>query len=193
MEKKEKKKGMGRKKIEIKKIENSSRLMVTFTKRRGGLFKKAAQLSAMCGANVAVIVKSPNAGRIHSFGTPSVDAVLNRFLYQNPSDHHDQEVMDKCKGKKDEEEKVMEDRDRVWWDAGIDELGLNELEEYMTALEGLRENVVARANEMTMASACSSNEMPMTTAYSYIDPFSDGLEFDFTESDLDFLNQIINN
>ncbi|XP_059638643.1 agamous-like MADS-box protein AGL62 [Cornus florida] len=186
MENKEKKKSMGRRKIEIKKIEKTNNLMVSFSKRRGGLFKKAAQLSALYGANVVIVVKSPFAERIHSFGTLSVDAVLNHFLFQNPSDHHKQEVL--CMGKKDEEEKVMDDSDRLWWDAGVDELGLNELEEYMTALKGLRENVVARANEMTTASACSSNEMAMLSAYSSVDPFIDILDFDFIEFDFAFIN-----
>ncbi|KAL6328254.1 hypothetical protein AAG906_034397 [Vitis piasezkii] len=40
---------MGRRKIEIKKIESKDRLMVTFSKRRAGLFKKAQQLSQLSG------------------------------------------------------------------------------------------------------------------------------------------------
>ncbi|XP_059646951.1 agamous-like MADS-box protein AGL62 [Cornus florida] len=164
MEKQPKKKGMGRRKIEIRKIEKKSHLMTSFSKRRGGLFKKAAELSTLCGANVAVIVKCPAAEKIHAFGTPSVDAVFNRFLSQNPP-----------------EEKVLEECERNWWDVEIDELGLNELEDYKTALEVLRNNVVARADEMAMASAsaCSSNLMES-------DLFEDIPELDFTDFDFDF-------
>ncbi|XP_059653239.1 agamous-like MADS-box protein AGL62 [Cornus florida] len=159
MEREMKKKGMGRRKVEIKKIDKKNKLMVSFSKRRGGLFNKAAQLSALCGADVAVLVKSPFAGRIHCFATPSMDAVLSRFLSQNPSDQ--EEVV--CK--KDDEEKVVEDSDRVWWDVGIDELDSNQLEDYIIALEELRKNVVARADEMeAAASACSSDEMVMAAA-----------------------------
>ena len=71
--------GMGRRKIEIQKIESkelsqlctvlvfslarkpltfSFNCMVTFSKRRAGLFKKAHELSQLCGATVAVLVFS---------------------------------------------------------------------------------------------------------------------------------------
>ncbi|XP_059653237.1 agamous-like MADS-box protein AGL62 isoform X2 [Cornus florida] len=147
---------MERRKVKIKKP-------VSFSKRREGLFKKAAELSALCGADVAVVVKSPSGERIHGFGNPSVDVVFNRFLSQNPSSDRE-EVL--CAGKKDEE-KVTEDSDRVWWDMDIDQLGLNQLEEYRIALEVLRKNVLARADEMAMteaARASSSDEMAMAAA-----------------------------
>ena len=57
---------MGRRKIEIQKIESKDRLMVTFSKRRAGLFKKAHELSQLCGATVAVLVFSP-AGKPFTF------------------------------------------------------------------------------------------------------------------------------
>ncbi|RVW97737.1 Agamous-like MADS-box protein AGL70 [Vitis vinifera] len=59
---------MGRRKIEIKKIESKDRLMVTFSKRRAGLFKKAQQLSQLSGATVAVLVFSP-AGKPFTFSS----------------------------------------------------------------------------------------------------------------------------
>ncbi|KAF4379402.1 hypothetical protein G4B88_022492 [Cannabis sativa] len=40
----------GRQKIEIKKLEKKSNKQVTFSKRRSGLFKKAAELSVLCGS-----------------------------------------------------------------------------------------------------------------------------------------------
>jgi MADS-box transcription factor len=49
---------MGRGRIEIKKIENTSSRQVTFSKRRGGLFKKANELAVLCDAQVAVIIFS---------------------------------------------------------------------------------------------------------------------------------------
>ncbi|RVW76219.1 MADS-box protein flowering locus C [Vitis vinifera] len=59
---------MGRRKIEIKKIESKDRLMVTFSKRRAGLFKKAQQLSQLSGATIAVLVFSP-AGKPFTFSS----------------------------------------------------------------------------------------------------------------------------
>ena len=43
---------MGRKKIEIKHIENQKMRRVTFRKRRNGLLKKAIELSLLTGAKV---------------------------------------------------------------------------------------------------------------------------------------------
>ncbi|KAI5318801.1 hypothetical protein L3X38_038509 [Prunus dulcis] len=69
---------MGRKKIDIKKIQKTSSLQVTFSKRRTGLFRKASQLGALCGAEVAILVFSPH-GRPFVFGHPSVDSVISRL------------------------------------------------------------------------------------------------------------------
>lgn len=72
----------GRQKIEIKKIENISNRQVTFSKRRTGLFKKAAELCILSGAEVAIIVRSPGK-RTFAFGHTSVDAVIGRYLAGN--------------------------------------------------------------------------------------------------------------
>ncbi|GER42123.1 MADS-box transcription factor, partial [Striga asiatica] len=74
-------KNKGRQKITIARIENETNRQVTFSKRRAGLFKKASELSTLCGAESAVVVFSPS-GKAHSFGNPSVDAITNRFLSQ---------------------------------------------------------------------------------------------------------------
>ncbi|KAJ3674044.1 hypothetical protein LUZ60_006036 [Juncus effusus] len=74
-----KKVSMGRQKIEIKKIENEEARQVCFSKRRNGLFKKASELSTLCGAEIGIVIFSP-AGKAFSFGHPSVDSVADRFL-----------------------------------------------------------------------------------------------------------------
>ncbi|XP_066360800.1 agamous-like MADS-box protein AGL29 [Miscanthus floridulus] len=70
---------MGRQKIEIRRIESDEARQVCFSKRRAGLFKKASELSILCGADVAAVVFSP-AGKAFSFGHPSVESVVERFL-----------------------------------------------------------------------------------------------------------------
>ncbi|WMV23869.1 hypothetical protein MTR67_017254 [Solanum verrucosum] len=40
---------MGRGKVELKKIEKTSNRLVTFSKRRQGLIKKANELAILCG------------------------------------------------------------------------------------------------------------------------------------------------
>ncbi|XP_020217668.1 protein TRANSPARENT TESTA 16 isoform X2 [Cajanus cajan] len=49
---------MGRGKIEIKRIENTTTRQVTFSKRRGGLFKKTKELSVLCDAQIGLIIFS---------------------------------------------------------------------------------------------------------------------------------------
>lgn len=75
-------KGKGRQKVDMMKIENETNLQVTFSKRRAGLFKKASELSTLCGAETAVVVFSPG-NKAHSFGHPNVDTISERFLNQN--------------------------------------------------------------------------------------------------------------
>ncbi|PKA54226.1 Agamous-like MADS-box protein AGL61 [Apostasia shenzhenica] len=70
---------MGRQKIEIKKIENEDARLVSFSKRRSGLFNKASCLTTLCGVDAAVVVFSP-AGTPYSFGSPRVEMVVDRFL-----------------------------------------------------------------------------------------------------------------
>lgn len=60
--------GMGRGKIEIKKIENPTSRQVTFSKRRGGLLKKAHELAVLCDAEVALIIFS-STGKLFEFAS----------------------------------------------------------------------------------------------------------------------------
>ncbi|XP_057426540.1 agamous-like MADS-box protein AGL62 [Lotus japonicus] len=77
------KKGNGRRKIEMKKITNPSSLQVAFSKRRSGLFKKVNELGILCGGESAFIIFSPS-GKVFSFGHPSVDSVIQRYLSEAP-------------------------------------------------------------------------------------------------------------
>ncbi|KHN48036.1 Floral homeotic protein AGAMOUS [Glycine soja] len=69
---------MGRGKIEIKRIENTTSRQVTFCKRRNGLLKKAYELSVLCDAEVALIVFS-NRGRLYEYANNSVKASIERY------------------------------------------------------------------------------------------------------------------
>ncbi|XP_042414536.1 floral homeotic protein AGAMOUS-like [Zingiber officinale] len=69
---------MGRGKIEIKLIENTTNRQVTFCKRRNGLLKKAYELSVLCEAEVALIVFSSR-GRLYEYATNSVRATIERY------------------------------------------------------------------------------------------------------------------
>ncbi|KAF8364905.1 hypothetical protein HHK36_033115 [Tetracentron sinense] len=75
---------MGKRKIEIEKLENPNKRQVTFSKRRKGLFKKAAEACSLCDAEIAVIVFSP-AGKPYTFGHTSVDSLIDRYLSNSRS------------------------------------------------------------------------------------------------------------
>jgi len=73
----------GRRRVEMARMQNQSNLQVTFSKRRDGVFKKATELSTLCGADVVVVVFSPS-NKPYSCGHPSVESIMNRFLGENP-------------------------------------------------------------------------------------------------------------
>lgn len=70
---------MGRGKVQLRRIENKINRQVTFSKRRGGLLKKAHEISVLCDAEVALIVFS-NKGKLFEFSTDScMESILERY------------------------------------------------------------------------------------------------------------------
>nr|ASZ79993.1 MADS70 [Bambusa oldhamii] len=155
---------MGRQKIEIKPIESKEARQVCFSKRRPSVFKKASELSILCGAEVAVVVFSPG-GNCFSFGHPSVNSVTDRFLAMG--DHamgvgsHGGGVVDTVHemnrqlaelqqlmgAENQRKERVQEALEREsggrvmqWVSTDVRALGLDELEEFhkeLAALQGM--------------------------------------------------------
>ncbi|KAK3121768.1 hypothetical protein QOZ80_8BG0660690 [Eleusine coracana subsp. coracana] len=77
---------MGRGKIVIQRIENSTSRQVTFSKRRSGLFKKAKELAILCDAEVGLVVFS-STGRLYEFASTSMKSVIERYN-EAKEDHH---------------------------------------------------------------------------------------------------------
>ena len=75
---------LGQREMKIEPIQDLEQRRIVFSKCKRGLFKKAAELSILCGADTAIVVFSPQGNIVHSFGSPSVDSIINRFLSQNP-------------------------------------------------------------------------------------------------------------
>lgn len=185
---KQKKITQGRKKIEIKKIDNVSNRQVTFSKRRAGLFKKASELCILTGAEVAIIVQS-SGKRVYAFGHPSVDGVIDKYLAGTSSSsavagasapssssrtlsaaemhEHNLEYnrlcqeldVEKKKLELEEKAKSVNSGGNFWWDEPIDHLGLEELKQYMEALEELRKNLLTRADELALFKSSGSMAM----------------------------------
>lgn len=73
------KKTRGRQKIEMKYIENDDSRLITFSKRKAGILKKASEITNLCGAEVGLILTTP-AGKPFSFAHPSIENITDRFL-----------------------------------------------------------------------------------------------------------------
>uniref|UniRef100_A0A7N2M043 MADS-box domain-containing protein n=1 Tax=Quercus lobata TaxID=97700 RepID=A0A7N2M043_QUELO len=73
---------MGRGKIAIQRIDNSSSRQVTFSKRRKGLIKKAKELAILCDAEVGLAIFSSTA-KLYEFASTSS---LNQTWQKIPKD-----------------------------------------------------------------------------------------------------------
>ncbi|XP_047256921.1 MADS-box transcription factor 27 isoform X3 [Capsicum annuum] len=69
---------MGRGKITIRRIDNSTSRQVTFSKRRNGLLKKAKELAILCDAEVGVIIFS-STSKLHDYANTSMKSVIERY------------------------------------------------------------------------------------------------------------------
>ncbi|KAM7257880.1 hypothetical protein ACFE04_013621 [Oxalis oulophora] len=65
---------MGRGKIEIKRIENTSNRQVTYSKRRNGIIKKAKEITVLCDAKVSLVIFA-STGKMHEYCSPSTNLV----------------------------------------------------------------------------------------------------------------------
>ncbi|XP_028767757.1 agamous-like MADS-box protein AGL62 [Neltuma alba] len=171
----------GRQKIEMKKMSNESNLQVTFSKRRTGLFKKASELCTLCGTEVALIVFSPG-DKVFSFGHPSVDTVVDRYLTRAPPPqtsgtmqlieaHRNANVRDlitqftQVSAQLDNEKKRTDELNHMrkatqgqcWWAAPIEEMTRSQLEEFKAALEELKRSVTRQADRMVLIQSASNN------------------------------------
>ncbi|XP_062086391.1 MADS-box transcription factor 23-like [Humulus lupulus] len=77
---------MGRGKIVIRRIDNSTSRQVTFSKRRNGLLKKAKELSILCDAEVGLIIFS-STGKLYDYSSSSMKSVIERYNKMK-EEHH---------------------------------------------------------------------------------------------------------
>ncbi|KAH7520396.1 hypothetical protein FEM48_Zijuj08G0139500 [Ziziphus jujuba var. spinosa] len=84
---------MGRGKIVIRRIDNSTSRQVTFSKRRKGLIKKAKELAILCDAEVGLVIFS-STGKLYEFASTRQfwqrEAAILRHQLQNLQENHRQ-------------------------------------------------------------------------------------------------------
>ncbi|QSZ29425.1 hypothetical protein DSL72_003939 [Monilinia vaccinii-corymbosi] len=78
---------MGRRKIEIKAIKDDRNRSVTFLKRKGGLFKKAHELSVLCSVDVAVIIFGSNK-KLYEYSSSDIGEIMTRYQYYGGANEH---------------------------------------------------------------------------------------------------------
>ncbi|GAB4828633.1 hypothetical protein Ancab_018298 [Ancistrocladus abbreviatus] len=188
----------GRRKIEMKKIEKDDNLLITFSKRRAGIYKKATELSTLCGAEVGVLVFSP-AGKAFTYGIPNIETIANRFLQSNVSHvetsstifeaHRDLRVNEynmthdelvahlevlKKKGQMLVEMK-REVQEHCWWDAPIEDLSPKDMQQFRASMEELKRVAPQKIQELFVKGASSSSTAPSTMAV--VDPVQMNYQF----------------
>ncbi|GKB67057.1 agamous-like MADS-box protein AGL62, partial [Tanacetum coccineum] len=164
-----KRQNTGRKKIPIKKIEETTRRQVTFSKRRMGLFKKASELCVLTGAEMAILVQSPG-GHCYAFRHPSVDAVIDRYENKgsstsvSPKQPSMTELINLEYAELEKElerekrtyeviqqEKIGKSSSSVfvpWYEQDVEGMEVEELEQYLAALVELKRKALVRVDDL---------------------------------------------
>ncbi|XP_077224973.1 agamous-like MADS-box protein AGL65 isoform X2 [Tasmannia lanceolata] len=78
---------MGRVKLKIKRLENTSGRQVTYSKRRAGILKKAKELSILCDIDIALLMFSPTGKPTLCLGERSnIEEVIAKFAQLTPQE-----------------------------------------------------------------------------------------------------------
>lgn len=179
-----KKLSRGRQKIELKQIEKNEDRLITFSKRRAGMYKKATEISTLCGVETGLLVFSPS-GRPYAYGIPSLEAVVARILPQMkcppPSDMTTGSYLVKAPNKARVDEmnaffdELSAELERLrkegeglvrmkreiqadcWWDVVIEDLKAHEVEQFISTMEELKTAAEKKIVELKMEGTSSSS------------------------------------
>nr|AAS45689.1 AGAMOUS-like protein [Saruma henryi] len=147
---------MGRGKIEIKRIENTTNRQVTFCKRRNGLLKKAYELSVLCEAEVALIVFSSR-GRLYEYANNSVRTTIDR--YKKASDSSNPASVSETNSQYYQQEAtklrqqigILQNANRHLMGESLSSMSVKELKQLETRLEKGISRIRSKKNELLFA------------------------------------------
>ncbi|KAK9150741.1 hypothetical protein Syun_009050 [Stephania yunnanensis] len=148
---------MGRGKIEIKRIENTTNRQVTFCKRRNGLLKKAYELSVLCDAEVALIVFS-NRGRLYEYANDSVKKTIDRYKRANADSSSSLSISEantqyyqQESSKLRQQIRILQNLNRNLMGEALDTMSPKELKQLESRLEKGINRIRAKKNELLIA------------------------------------------
>ncbi|GLJ13132.1 hypothetical protein SUGI_0205940 [Cryptomeria japonica] len=146
---------MVRGKVQLELIQNPKNRRVTFSKRKGGLLKKASELSILCDAEVALIIFSPS-GKLHEFASSSMNRILRNYAtscclmgQQTQSSQNKEKIpmkvesLQKCVRKLDKKCKNMLGED-------LDSLSFKELEVLERKINSSVRNIRSKKEKMSL-------------------------------------------
>ncbi|KAI3924379.1 hypothetical protein MKW98_032580 [Papaver atlanticum] len=138
---------MGKRRIEIQKIEDRKKRNVSFTKRRQGLFKKAADLCRLTGADISLIVISPG-GKPYTFSSSSISLNDLNYRLSNTINVKEEKVAELAD---DETARVSDDG--FWWNnLNPEEIdSIEKLTAVRNQLLDVKEKVAQRKEELLAA------------------------------------------
>ncbi|KAL6311101.1 hypothetical protein AAG906_005447 [Vitis piasezkii] len=82
----EKKRAKSHEKVEMRRMNNEEDRLVSFSKRRSGIYRKASELFTLCGTEVGILAFSPN-GEPFSFGHPCINMCNSKSRSYRPWNH----------------------------------------------------------------------------------------------------------
>ncbi|KAI3695034.1 hypothetical protein L1987_78022 [Smallanthus sonchifolius] len=142
---------MGRGKIEIKRIENTSNRQVTYSKRKNGIIKKAKEITVLCDANVSLVIYG-SSGKMYEYCSPKTNLIDMLDRYQRLSGNklwdakHENLQNEIDRIKKENESMQIELRHLKGED--ITSLNIEELIAYEDALENGLTNIREKKDEI---------------------------------------------
>ncbi|CAN0921029.1 MADS-box transcription factor 27, partial [Linum grandiflorum] len=131
---------MGRGKMVIRRIDDSTSRQVTFSKRRTGLIKKAKELSILCDAQLGLIVFS-STNKLYEFSSTSMMSIIDRYNTQKKADseqvNHESEIKfwEKEAAKLRRELQSLHDYHRQLMGEELSELSVRDLQNLEAQLE----------------------------------------------------------
>ncbi|KAG5244410.1 agamous MADS-box protein [Salix suchowensis] len=144
---------MGRtRKIPMAKRETAEQRSVTFTKRRQGLFNKAADLCRICDAQIAIMVSSTGSKeKVYTFGHSSVDA--EAVAYEAGIKSASNSLYEEIKALEGDVNTLMQNKKRnvggISWDS-LEEIeqSCNSVQELQDVVDSLESLLVQARNKL---------------------------------------------